>query len=60
MTQKKEIDMTEVVSAGPAGETRREKIKRLAKENVRLRQWVNDLQSGMYVNCVILWAPLRP
>ena len=52
MTQKKEIDMTEVVSAGPAGETRREKIKRLAKENVCLRQWVNDIQSGMYVNCV--------
>lgn len=24
----------------------------LAEENKRLKQWINDLQSGMYVNCV--------
>jgi len=24
----------------------------LRRENERLRQWVNDLQSGMYINCV--------
>jgi len=24
----------------------------LQKENARLQQWINDLQSGMYVNCV--------
>ena len=27
-------------------------IKNLEADNKRLRQWVNDLQSGMYVNCV--------
>ena len=26
--------------------------KALEAENARLRNWVNDLQSGMYVNCV--------
>lgn len=33
----------------------REKVKQLVNmecENERLQQWVNDLQSGMYVNCV--------
>jgi hypothetical protein len=27
-------------------------IESLQADNERLRQWVNDLQSGMYVNCV--------
>lgn len=27
-------------------------IAELEEENKRLRQWVKDLQSGMYVNCV--------
>ncbi len=27
-------------------------IKALKQENERLQEWVNDLQSGMYVNCV--------
>ena len=27
-------------------------IDRLEQENRRLRKWVADLQSGMYVNCV--------
>ena len=25
---------------------------KLRKDNERLQQWVNDLQSGMYINCV--------
>lgn len=29
-----------------------QEITTLQAENSRLRQWVNDLQSGMYVNCV--------
>lgn len=29
-----------------------DEIDRLRAENERLRQWVDDLQSGMYVNCV--------
>lgn len=29
-----------------------DEINRLEKENVQLKQWVNDCQSGMYVNCV--------
>jgi DNA-directed RNA polymerase subunit RPC12/RpoP len=28
------------------------KIEELEAESARLEQWVNDLQSGMYVNCV--------
>ena len=27
-------------------------LDNLRAENARLQQWVNDLQSGMYVNCV--------
>ena len=27
-------------------------IQALKKENKRLQQWVNDLQAGMYINCV--------
>jgi len=27
-------------------------IEELKKENERLQQWVNDLHSGMYINCV--------
>lgn len=27
-------------------------IDRLNEENHRLRQWISDLQSGMYINCV--------
>jgi hypothetical protein len=30
----------------------KEKHQVLEADNTRLRQWVNDLQSGMYVNCV--------
>lgn len=29
-----------------------EEAERLREENARLRQWVSDLQSGCYVNCV--------
>lgn len=29
-----------------------ERIKSLESENQQLQQWVNDLQSGMYINCV--------
>lgn len=29
-----------------------EQYEKLQEENVRLKQWINDLQSGQYVNCV--------
>jgi hypothetical protein len=29
-----------------------DEIQRLKQENARLEQWVNDCQSGMYINCV--------
>lgn len=29
-----------------------ERLAALTEENARLRQWVSDLQSGMFVNCV--------
>jgi hypothetical protein len=29
-----------------------ERLVALTEENARLRQWVSDLQSGMFVNCV--------
>lgn len=28
------------------------RVRELEEEVTKLRQWVNDLQSGMYVNCV--------
>lgn len=31
---------------------RDEQIKQLRKETNRLREWVDDCQSGMYINCV--------
>lgn len=37
---------------GSALEKADEHIEQLERENERLKQWVNDLQSGMYVNCV--------
>jgi len=27
-------------------------IKQLQEENKRLEEWIDDLQSGMYINCV--------
>ena len=35
-----------------AKERAEERILALEAENARLRRWVDDLQSGMYVNCV--------
>ena len=32
--------------------TREKEVKLLLNEVVRLRNWVNDLQSGLYINCV--------
>lgn len=29
-----------------------DEVERVQNENARLTQWVSDLQSGMYVNCV--------
>lgn len=29
-----------------------DEVERLRAENARLTQWISDLQSGMYVNCV--------
>lgn len=29
-----------------------EKLKQLEADNERLQNWINDLQSGMYINCV--------
>lgn len=31
---------------------RNEDVYVLQEENLKLKQWINDLQSGMYVNCV--------
>lgn len=32
--------------------TERKRIEQLETENERLQNWINDLQAGMYINCV--------
>jgi cell division protein FtsB len=29
-----------------------DRLSKLQEDNERLQKWVNDLQSGMYINCV--------
>ena len=50
-------DLAETLDALPKVETRKaphqsQKMNELRAENERLKRWVNDLQAGMFINCV--------
>ena len=52
LRQENEYQQKQLLAWREIEKSLRESLKDVEKENERLTNWVNDLQSGMYINCV--------